>query len=343
MLMKGVAALKPGVAAYVDDIPAPEPDDYDCLVRNVYCGYCNTTDTRIIDGEDAGDLENMPFPKVIGHEGVGIVEKVGKKVRHIKPGDRFLRPYTSLKYGKYGGNSGNMCEYNLGADRLAMEEDGVPKENIPTYGRFIPLPDDVDDLDSAVLVPLVECVSAVHNFGLSDGNKVLVVGAGPMGLGVASYLGLIGADVTVADRVRWRLEYARDRFGLQTVLTDGPVDAYFKKGEFDAAIDLAGFTHILNECSFLIKQGGKLCSMGTLTKSDRTLDITRLQNHTSLHMLNYPYEKMAYFPRLISLIREGKIRPSDYYSDVMPASRIEKCVAVNRAQETVKVVLEVGR
>ena len=102
MLMKGIAAVSPGVARLVDDVPVPEIDDYGCLVRNIYCGYCNTTDTRIIDGIDAGDLENMPFPKVIGHEGVGIVEKVGKKVRHIKPGDRYIRPYTSLKYGKYG-------------------------------------------------------------------------------------------------------------------------------------------------------------------------------------------------------------------------------------------------
>lgn len=342
MLMKGIAAIVPGVAAQVDDIPAPEPDDYGCLVRNVYCGYCNTTDTRIIDGEDTGELGDMPFPKVIGHEGVGVVEKVGKKVRYIKPGDRYLRPYTSLKYGKYGGNSGNTCEYNLGADRRAMEEDGVPKDRIPTYGRFIPLPDDISDLDASVLVPLVECVSAVHNFGLCGGMRVLVVGAGPMGLGVASYLKLIGADVTVADRVAWRLDYAREKFGVSTVRTDGPVNDFFKNGEFDAAIDLAGFTHILDECAYLIKQGGKLCSMGTLTKSDRILDITRLQNHTSLHMLNWPYEKMAHFPRLVGLIREGKIRPADFYSDVMSFSQIEKCVRMNRTQDTLKVVLEIG-
>ncbi|MBP5270196.1 MAG: zinc-binding dehydrogenase [Clostridia bacterium] len=339
--MKGVAAVSPGVARFVDDVPAPEPDEYGCLVRNIYCGYCNTTDTRIIDGIDAGDLENMPFPKVIGHEGVGIVEKVGKKVRHIKPGDRYIRPYTSLKYGKYGGNSGNMCEYNLGADRLAMEEDGIPAEKIPTYGRFIPLPDGISDLDAAVLVPLVECVSAVHNFGLTGREKVLVVGAGPMGLGVCAYLKILGADVTVADRVKWRLEYAKEKFGLRTVLTDGPVDAFFQKGSFDAAIDLAGFTEILRECSFLIRQGGTLCSMGTLSKIDRTLDITKLQNHISLHILSYPYEKMASFPELIGLIRSGKIRPSDFYSDVMSFYDIEKCVAMNRRHETVKVVLEI--
>ncbi|MBO7375637.1 MAG: hypothetical protein J6V01_00935, partial [Clostridia bacterium] len=119
-------------------------------------------------------------------------------------------------------------------------------------------------------------------------------------------------------------------------------DAYFRKGSFDAAIDLAGFTEVLRECSFLIRQGGTLCSMGTLSKPDRTLDITKLQNHISLHILSYPYEKMAWFPRLCGLIREGKIKPSDFYSDLLPAAQIEKCVKLNRAHETLKVILEIG-
>ena len=338
--MRGVAVLEPGVARVVDDIPVPDPGDYGCILKMSYCGYCNTTDTRIIDGVSTGDKGDLPYPIVIGHEGVATAVSVGRKVRYIKPGDRFLRPYTGDRYGKYYGNSGNMCEYNLGADRKAMLEDGIDPKLIPTDGRCRPLPDFISDVDAPVLIPLVECLSAVSNFGLGEGMKVLIYGAGPMGLGMASCLRLAGADVTLADVLPRRLAYASSRLGIgKTVCNDGTALTKILPPVYDAVLDMVGSTAVLNEGSFMLRPGGKLCAMGTLTKQDCRVDLAAMQNHTSVHILGYPYNKMAYYGKLLELVKDGSLRPSDFYSDVMPFTEIEKCIAMNRERNTVKVIL----
>lgn len=77
--MRACAAFGPGDIRLVE-LPVPEPDDYEVLVKNEGCLFCNSTDRMIID-----DLFAAPgYPLVFGHESFGKVVKVGKKGDQIQ-------------------------------------------------------------------------------------------------------------------------------------------------------------------------------------------------------------------------------------------------------------------
>lgn len=339
--MRAVVVAQTGKAELRRDAPIPELKDYECLARVHTCGFCNGTDLHVINGTISGADGMMPLPTILGHEGVGEVVKLGNKVRHIALGDRFIRLDTNAWYGPYSASFGNMAEYALAVDRQAMLEDGFAPEALPSPLKCGKIPNDISYEDAAVMLSLLECISAVHNFNLTGDMRVLIYGAGPMGMGVAHYLRILGADVTLVDGIQARLDYAAERFDVRHTVNfqTTPVAQVCQKHSFDAVMDLVGSTRVLLEGTDYLKQGGQLCGMGVLKASDALLDVTRLQNNTRLHMLNFPYERMRYIAPLVEMIRSGTIRPKDYYSHVLAPEHIDECVRLIASKEALKVVI----
>ena len=91
--MKAIAVMGPNDIRVVDNVPKPVLGDYEALVKVHACGFCNGTDMQIITGT-GGDLGNgvSIYPTVLGHEGAGEIVAVGKKVRHIHVGERWIHP-----------------------------------------------------------------------------------------------------------------------------------------------------------------------------------------------------------------------------------------------------------
>lgn len=338
--MKAVAVIEPGTARVVDDVPEPVLQDYQSLVKIHTCGFCNGTDMQIINDTIGGPDKPAWFPTILGHEGCGEVVETGRKVRYVHPGDKFIRPDRAADYGKYSVTFGNMAEFAVATDRKAMLEDGFRPDQLPSDNNCGKIPDYVSFEDGAVALSMLECISAVHNFGITAAKKVLIYGAGPMGLGVAGYLKAKGAEVTMVDRNPARLEYADHQIGLRTINTS-VADIHSELGEerFDAVVDIVGHSSILMEGTNFLVQGGKLCGMGVLKVSDNGFDVHKMQNNTSFHFLNFPYRRLYYMDEMASLIEAGKLVLSDYYTDVMPAEDILKCIDMIKTQQALKVVL----
>ena len=119
--MRAVVVTEPGKVAKWSWEPTPGP--YQALVRTEVACLCNATDGKLIAGHFPGVDK---YPLVLGHEGAGIVEAVGEKVRnfqarrprHRRAGFRFLRSGHSSGWGGF-------CEYTLVNDHDAMVADGV--------------------------------------------------------------------------------------------------------------------------------------------------------------------------------------------------------------------------
>jgi propanol-preferring alcohol dehydrogenase len=106
--MKAMVLESPGKPLVLKDVPVPEPDENQVLIKIHACGVCRT-DLHIVDGE----LTNPKLPLIIGHEIVGSIEKLGKNVNEFKHGEKVGVPwlgYTdgSCKYCRRGEE--NLCE-----------------------------------------------------------------------------------------------------------------------------------------------------------------------------------------------------------------------------------------
>lgn len=340
--MKAVAVMGMNDVRVVDDVPKPEPGDYEALIKVHSCGFCNGTDMQIITGS-GGDHGNgvSLYPTVLGHEGAGEVIAVGKKVRYIHVGERWIHPNLHPDVGNgYSKTHGSMAEYGLVSDNRAMLEDGFDENELP-WIRQHKFPNSISYIDAGVLLSLAESHSAAKNFGVTKGTEVLIYGAGPMGIALSLFCGLRGGHVTQVDKVQDRLELSQKIAGTERVINSAvtDLDSALAGKKFDVAVDVVGFTEILYEASRYVKQGGLVGSMGVLRKNDLLVDTSRLQNNTSLHMLNFPYGEYEIMDETISLIEEGKVNPKDFYSHVLSYKEIDKAVQMTREKQALKVIL----
>lgn len=338
--MRAIAMFGVGEVRVVDDVPIPEPGDYEALAKIHVCGFCNGTDFHIIGGKIAPSVVG-PLPTLLGHEAVGEIVKVGKKVRNIAVGERWANPLQRADPGNgYSRTWGCMAEYGLVLDKRALREDGIPFD--PTFEKQGPISDRIDYVDGGVLLSLAECQSAAKNFGAGPDQDILVFGAGPMGTALAMFMKMRGArTVTHVDSVPERLEHS-----LRVARVDRAVnfqtedlDEALAGQRFDMIVDAVGKSSILLDNSKRLKSGGKMCSLGVLGYEDRMIDASRLQDNTSLHMLNYPVGEYAIMPETAELALRGRISFKDFYSHVLPFARVHEAMDLVRTKQAFKVVL----
>ncbi len=222
----------------VDDVPEPTlTDPTDAIVRLTASAICGT-DLHFVRGTMPGTAEG----RVLGHEGVGVVESVGDGVRNLEPGDRVVVCSTvscgSCSYCRAGYTS--QCdEANpngpgtafFGGPDTAGGYDGMQAEKVRVpyaHSTCVKLPDEVSD-DQAIML---SDIFPTGWFGaeaaeIGAGDVVAVLGCGPVGLFAIASAFLMGAGrVLAVDQHADRLAAAR-RLGAETIdfTAEDPVEA----------------------------------------------------------------------------------------------------------------------
>jgi threonine dehydrogenase-like Zn-dependent dehydrogenase len=208
----------------LDDVAEPKiKENNDAIIRLTASAICGT-DLHFV----RGTLSGVKPGTILGHEGVGIVEEVGKDVRNFKPGDRVVIPSTiACGYCSYcrcgyfaqcdnanpGGKRAGTCFFggpaaNGGYHGLQAELARVPYANV----GLVKVPEEVTD-DEAILV---SDIFPTGYFGadmaeIRQGDAVAVFGCGPVGQFAILSAFLLGATrVFAVDRVPTRLALARE-------------------------------------------------------------------------------------------------------------------------------------
>ncbi|MFW6189113.1 MAG: zinc-dependent alcohol dehydrogenase [Planctomycetota bacterium] len=337
--MKAVAATAPGRVEVVE-IPRPTIREYECLVRVRACGFCSSTDLKIIHGE-LSDM-TVDFPAVIGHEAVGEVVEVGEAVRNVRAGDAFTNPAGRVEPGTpYSRMWAGMAEYAVVQDHEVMDELGVdPSGYTARAARRVP--GDMPAEDAAVLLTLKEGYSALENFGFEPGMDVLVWGDGVAGRGLVTFLRMRGAGwVGCIGHHDDRLGEVRRVGGADaTINSNGrdPAEA-LEERRFDLVIDAVGSTHIILSASQMLKPGGKVGVYGVLKKGHAEISLLDLKNNSCVHMLNFPHREHDAHEAVLAMVEEGRLDPKDFYSHALPIDDVQKAVELIESRRALKVVL----
>lgn len=241
----------------VDELPEPTGD---VVVAVDTVGVC---------GSDAGAYLGKPAyefltrPRVLGHEYVGTVESVNAEGTGLDPGDRVvarpLRPCGVCTPCRRGRD--NVCER---LELTGFHHDGAFAPRIASSADELhPVPDGIPDTGAAMIEPLsVAYRGVVRIGGVEAGERVLVLGPGPIG----SLAGLLaeraGADVTVVglQRDKQRLEML-ESVGLD-VDTLGGSDNPVPDGTFDVAVDATGSPDGVETAVDAVRPGGRAVLLG---------------------------------------------------------------------------------
>ena len=217
--MKAAMLKGPGEIT-LEEIDIPTISDTEVLVEVKYCGICGTD---LASFRDPSLLTEGTF---LGHEISGIIARVGKEVETLKPGNRvviFPNHYCgecwACKQGFF-----SCCQHYLDTSPGTLADSSTPggftkfvRITNPKQRIFI-LPDRVSFEEGALVEPLATPVHAIKLSALKQGDRTMVLGAGPVGLGVIAFLKNAGAGLIIAMEMNQRRIEAAKMFGADYVL-----------------------------------------------------------------------------------------------------------------------------
>ncbi|MHB0878942.1 MAG: zinc-dependent alcohol dehydrogenase, partial [Anaerolineae bacterium] len=211
VVLRGVNDLR------LEDLPAPRPAPNEALIRIMVSGICGT-DVHMWEGKN----QEGTFPFIPGHEWTGEVIEVGREIKTIKVGDRVTgEPFISCKVcpSCRDGLATNMCtdwEYY----GFTWDTPGGMAEYVATKEeRLFKLPDNVSYEEGALMDPVSCAYFAVwaRGGGAAPHDRVVVFGAGPIGLCAFLTCKASGAPVIVVEPMAERAQLARE-MGADAVL-----------------------------------------------------------------------------------------------------------------------------
>lgn len=311
--MKALVYHGPGQKS-LEDCPKPViVDPGDAIVRVTHTTICGT-DLHILKG----DVPTCTPGRILGHEGVGVVETTGIAVSAFQPGDAVLISCISAcgrcDYCRRGMYSHCMT----GGWILGNTIDGTQAEyvRIPHADTSLhPIPSGVDEealvMLSDILPTGFEC--GVLNGKVEPGSTVAIVGAGPIGLAALLTAQFYSpARIVMIDLDANRLETAR-RFGATDIIDSGkddPVAAVMALTDgrgVDTAIEAVGVPATFELCQDLIAPGGVIANVGVHGhKAD--LHLERLWSHNIA--ITTRLVDTVTTPMLLRTVMAGKLEPA---------------------------------
>ncbi len=337
--MKAIKVIEPFKVEIVD-VPKPEiKNDDDVIVRITSGGICGS-DIGIYNGTNS----LATYPRLIGHEFGGIVTETGKNVTSVKAGDKVaVDPVISCghcyacRIGRH-----NVCST---LEVMGVHRDGgfaefvcAPEANIHKFHK------DFDESFLGLVEPFTIGVEINRRGQITKGDKVLIMGSGPIGIAAMQVAKRNGAEVIMTDLVKERLDKALSMGTDEVVLvseenleerllkfTDGEgipviVDTVCIPSSFEQSVQLAcpaGRIVVLG-----LKNVPSQITMADITKKELTIAGSRLNNNC--------------FDEVIAGFEDGTLHPEQLmtksynYKDIMEALTM----ITEHPQDVLKLVLK---
>lgn len=260
--MKAAVVHEFGHPLVVEDVAKPEPGPGQVVVKVETSGLCHT-DIHAAHG----DWPVKPAPPFIpGHEGVGLVERVGAGVTRLREGDRVAVPWLGSACGACEACASGWETLCPSATYTGYTRNGGFAEYVLADAAFAGLvPAAVDPLDAAPLTCAgVTTYKAVKVSGARSSDLVAVFGIGGLGHLAIQYATIAGATVAAVDVLDAKLDVAK-RVGASyqiNVLAEDPVERIQALGGADAAIVLAATPRACEQAFASLKRNGTLVLVG---------------------------------------------------------------------------------
>lgn len=338
--MKSIVINNPGDVK-IREVAMPVPKEGEALLKILYGGICGSD-----LGTYRGTFAYVSYPRTPGHEFSAEIVEIGPNDKGLKPGMIVTcNPYFNC-------NECYSCQRGLVNCCTTNQTMGVQREG--AFSEYITMPVeriyDGKGLPAKTLT-LIEpfCISyhGVSRADIRSGDKVLVIGAGTIGVLAAVAAKAKGAEVYIADVAEKKLEYAVNEFGLAgSILNDGPESFEKKIGEvtggngFDVAIEAVGLPSTFQNCIDAAAFGGKVVLIG-VGKKNLDFNFTLIQKK-ELNIFGSRNALKKDFLELIDLVGSGKVDLEKIVTNTYKMEDAAKAFADfdQNAGSMLKVVLE---
>ena len=325
-----------------ETVPDPVPRADEVIVKVHACSICGS-DLHGFHGKHP----RLVFPRILGHEFAGEVVAAGAGVTGVPLGRRVCCDIDIFcgKCGPCSEGRTNICDKlrTMGFDRdgAYAEYVAVPSANL------YPLPQDVSyDQASAVQVLGISYHAVAHRVKPRIGERIAVIGAGPVGLGAALIAKSMGAEVTIFELLGYRIALAR-KLGVEHALDPSALDvraealALTGGRGFDKVVEcVGGFQDkTVQMAADLVKRGGRITVVGTFPENRVTIPIAYLKDREI--DINFSRGNFQAFAPCLDLVATGAVDPERYISHRFALPRAAEALRLLEARdvEAHKIVL----
>lgn len=330
----------------IQDAPMPEPKDDEVLLKVEYVGIC---------GSDIHGFESGPFipPKDpnqkigLGHECGGTVVSVGSKVKKIKVGDR-----VNIEPGVPCGKC-RFClsgHYNIcpDVDFLATQPNyRGALTNYITHPEALTykLPDNMDTMEGALVEPAAVGMHAAMEADVKPGKKIVILGAGCIGLMTLQACRVMGAtEIVVVDMIEKRLNMAK-KLGAMEIINGGKEDTVARAKEIlgdlgaDIVFETAGARATAAQTTKLVMRGGRIMIVGTVP-GDTPVNFLSINREVKIQTV---FRYANNYPMTIEAISSGRFDVKSMVTDIYDYKDVQRAFeeSLSRKSEIIKGVIKV--
>ncbi|MCL4120756.1 UNVERIFIED_CONTAM: hypothetical protein GTU68_031618, partial [Idotea baltica] len=316
--LKYIVCNEPGSFSLLEK-EIPKREEGHALVKITRVGICGT-DLHAYQG-------NQPFfsyPRILGHELAGEIVEINSNIQDLKSGDAvIIMPYvtcgTCIACRK--GKSNCCTDMNV----LGVHSDGGMQEyySIPT--DLLITAGELTHNEIAIVEPLAIGAHCIRRAEIEKDETVLVIGCGPIGLGIIRQAQLAGANVIVMDVNDERLKFVQEKLDIEHVINalNNPQEELLNINNQELptiVIDATGNKKALEAGVQYMAHGGKYILVG-LYKGDLSFNHPFIHSHeiTLLSSRNATLEDMY---RVKEILENGEFPVEDYITHEVPYSEM---------------------
>jgi threonine dehydrogenase-like Zn-dependent dehydrogenase len=348
--MKAFVMKRIGEVALTDKPSLGDPGPNDAIVRTTLAAIC-TSDTHTVKGA-IGQRQNL----TLGHEAVGVVERVGSEVKSVAKGDRVLAAAITPCFHCVNCVRGftSQCNEMLGGWKFANIKDGVFAEFFHVNNaeaNLTKIPEEVPDEMAVYTTDMMSTgFAGAENADIPIGGTVAVFAQGPVGLMSTVGARLLGAGKVIAvETVAKRKDLAK-HFGADHVVDFHEQDAVqaildLTDGEgVDSAIEALGGQSSFEMCIKSTRPGGTISNVGYHGDGDY-VEIPREawgvgMSDKTIRTALCPGGKVR-MARLLRLLQSGRVDPTPLTTHTFDFDEIEKAFSMmqNKADGIIKPLI----
>ena len=315
------------------ELPSPGPEDV--LLDVLACGICG------FDMEIAESLAKEPQP--FGHEICGVIREVGPNVTHVKPGDQVALESSSFCCDCDDCRNGRVDRCRKGRGFWGGASQGFSEAMLSPGRAVVPAPD-MDPAAAALAEPCGVALDMVKTAEIRLTDRVLVVGAGAIGLMVVAIARrLTTGTLVAANRSSGKLEWAK-KLGADAAICTADAqlaEAGEPYGGFDKVLITAP-PQVIPDCIKAAAYGGYIVFIGSDFPGGGVIPLDSHALHFGKKQLRSSFASPAlYLPEALHLLRTGVVPRDAIISHRFPLSRIEEAIRTKRedAADTRKVMV----
>jgi S-(hydroxymethyl)glutathione dehydrogenase/alcohol dehydrogenase len=366
MRIKAAVLEQFGEPLNLSELDLAEPKAGEVLVRLEACGVCHT-DMYTASGADPSGYA----PTVLGHEGAGIVERLGEGVSSVRPGDRVVTLFSPQcrECEHCRSERTNLClairdQQNRGYlpdGTTRLSRDGEPIRHFmgtSTFAEYTVMPEIALARVSPEAPPdraaLFACGlstglgAAINTAKVQAGSTCVVFGAGMVGLGAVAGCRLQGAErIICVDKSEDRLALARGQGATDTwVAGEDTVARVLEETRgfgADYTFEATGLVAVMRQAVEAARMGWGLCTIAGVAGKGETLDIVPRLLITGRRVCGSSFGGVKgrdQVPEFVQMYLDGRIDVDPFISHRLPLVQVNEGFALMERQDGIRSVLE---